>query len=555
MSSGSNIGFTISVHNAGPGLAKSVTLSDPLPTGAGINWSISPANAACGIAANTLTCSWGDLASGVDAAVHITSPTTAATPCTAYPNTATAQATNHPQVQAQASTTVLCPGLLVTKTADAASVNAGSAIGFTVSVSNSGAGTATGVTLSDPLPGGAGVSWSISPAYAGPGTCAITGAAPNQTLGCSFGDLAAAASVSVHITSATSFASCATYPNTAIAAATNTGSAQASATITVNCPNLSITKTADASSVSAGSSIGFTISVHNAGPGTATAVTLSDPLPTGAGISWSINPANGACDIAANTLTCNFGDLVSGADASVHITSPTTAATPCTAYPNTATAQATNHPQVQAQATTSVQCPGLQISKTADAASVSAGTSIGFTVTVSNTGAGTATGVTMSDPLPTGAGISWSISPANGACGIAANTLTCNFGDMAANASSSVHITSTTTFASCGVYPNTATASATNSGSVEASASITVNCPNLALTKTADAGTVSAGDPIGFTISAANNGTGVATSVTLSDPLPTGSGISWSINPANAACSITTNTLSCNFGDLGSGAS
>ena len=45
----------------------------------------------------------------------------------------------------------------------------------------------------------------------------------------------------------------------------------------------------------------------------------------------------------------------------VHIISPTTGATPCAEYPNTATAQATNHPPVEANATTSVQCPGLQI--------------------------------------------------------------------------------------------------------------------------------------------------------------------------------------------------
>ena len=41
------------------------------------------------------------------------------------------------------------------------------AIGFTVTVKNTGAGTATGVTVSDPLPGGNGVAWSIDPATTG----------------------------------------------------------------------------------------------------------------------------------------------------------------------------------------------------------------------------------------------------------------------------------------------------------------------------------------------------------------------------------------------------
>ena len=134
--------------------------------------------------------------------------------------------------------------------------------------------------------------------------------------------------------------------------------------------------------MSAGSNIGFTISVHNAGPGVAKAVTLTDPLPTGAGISWSISPANAACNISSNTLSCNFGDMASGATATVHITSPTTAATPCTGLPeHRDRLRRRTTRQVKASASMSVQCPGLNIIKTADATSVNAGEPIGFTIT------------------------------------------------------------------------------------------------------------------------------------------------------------------------------
>jgi uncharacterized repeat protein (TIGR01451 family) len=556
---GSNIGFTVTVANPGPGIARAVTITDPLPTGAGISWSISPAYAGpgtCSVQGSTLTCALGDLAPGASASVHVTSATSVGTPCTTYPNTASALATNNPQVQASASTTLQCPAVQITKTADAASVSAGDPIGFTIVVSNTGAGTATGVTLADPLPAGAGVSWSISPANP---ACSIIGSAPNQTLTCSFGDLASAATATVHVTSATSFSSCAAYPNTATAAATNAPGVQASATTTVNCPNLAIQKTADSSTVSAGSAIGFTITVSNPGPGTAKAVTLNDPLPGGTGITWSINPANAACSITgvvpSQSLSCSFGDMTAGASATVHVTSPTTGSTPCAAYPNTASAQATNNPQVQASATTSVQCPGLQITKTADAASVTAGEPIGFTILVSNTGAGTATGVTLDDPLPTGTGIAWSIDPAKAGCSISGATLSCSFGDMAPGSSNAVHVTSPTVFASCGAYPNTATASATNAGSIEASAGTSVNCPNLTIDKTADAASVSAGDPIGFTITVGNSGAGVAKAVTLSDPLPTGAGIDWSLDPAHAGCSVAGATLTCAFGDIASGGS
>src|SRR5262249_36100360 len=282
-------------------------------------------------------------------------------------------------------TSVQCPGLQISKTADDPSVSAGDNIGFTITVSNTSVGTATAVTLNDPLPTGVGVSWSINPAYAGPGTCGIAA----NTLTCAFGDLASGASASVHIVSATTFASCKAYPNTATASATNSNSVEASATITVSCPNLTVTKTADAPTVSAGDDIGFTITVNNSGTGVAHSATLSDPLPTGSGISWSINPAYagpGSCGIAANTLTCAFGDLAAGASATVHVTSATGFAS-CKAYPNTATVNASNHPQVQASASTTVQCPDLSITKTADATPVSAGDPIGFTVTVSNSAA------------------------------------------------------------------------------------------------------------------------------------------------------------------------
>jgi uncharacterized repeat protein (TIGR01451 family) len=563
--SGNNIGFTITVSNTGAGVAKSATLNDPLPTGAGIAWSINPAyggQGTCGISANTLSCAFGDLAPQASVSIHITSGTTVDTPCTTYTNVASAQASNNPVVHASASTTLQCPALHIMKTADAPTVNSGDPIGFTITVSNSGAGSANGVTLTDPLPGGNGIDWSISPAYSGQGTCSITGAAPNQLLNCSFGSLAPNASVSVHVTSATVQAICTTYINTAVAAASNAPSESAEASTTVQCPNLTIMKTADASAVSAGSPIGFSITVANTGPGVAKSVTLNDPLPGGAGITWSIDPASPACSINGSaptqTLHCSFGDM-GITSVTVHVTSPTSGATPCADYHNVATATATNNAAVQAGAVTSVQCPGLNVAKSADAPSVDAGDAIGFTITVTNTGAGTATGVTVDDPLPAGSGINWSIDPAMAACSIngsvGSQTLHCSYGDMAPNTLHSVHVTSATTFASCALYVNVASASATNAPTVQATANTTVICPALTITKTADAPSVSAGDPIGFTITVGNNGQGSAKGVTLNDPLPTGAGIAWSIDPAVQGCNITGGALQCSFGDLAFGAS
>ena len=60
--------------------------------------------------------------------------------------------------------------------------------------------------------------------------------------------------------------------------------------VTVQCPSLSITKTADAAEVAAGGTIGFVITVSNAGAGAAYNVSMTDTLP--AGVSWSIDAGN-----------------------------------------------------------------------------------------------------------------------------------------------------------------------------------------------------------------------------------------------------------------------
>jgi len=89
-----------------------------------------------------------------------------------------------------------------TRISDAASVNAGDPLGFTVTISNTGQSTATGVSLSDALP--AGPTWSID-GGADQASFTITGSSPQQLeLVGQPTTLAAGASKTVHITAQTS---------------------------------------------------------------------------------------------------------------------------------------------------------------------------------------------------------------------------------------------------------------------------------------------------------------------------------------------------------------
>ena len=119
--------------------------------------------------------------------------------------------------------------------------------------------------------------------------------------------------------------------------------------------------------------------------------------------------------------------------------------------------------------------------------------------------------------------------------------LNCTAVSLAPGASEAVHVISSTAFASCALYENTATVSGSNLATATASADTTVQCPSLTLTKTAEHGTVNAGSPIGFTIAVANGGPGTAVGVIVDDPLPSGAGVNWSMQSGPQNCSIQSN--------------
>ena len=447
VSAGDQIGFTVTVYNTGSGDAKGVNLSDPLPTNAGLNWQIDSQGAgwggSCAITAGTLNCGPATVAANTTQAastftVHITSTTTAATGGTCpdtgvVENTASVSTTNDGSGKSSASVCVAAPAIQIAKTADAAQVNAGEQIGFTMTVWNSGTGTAKGVTLTDVLPTNSGLNWQIQSQGSGwGGSCAITAG----TLNCGpvsvpFGTTQIGSSYTVHIVSTTTAATGGSCPsgsgvvnNTASVATNNDGSGQSSASTCVAAPAIHIVKTADAAQVNAGEPIGFTLTVYNSGSGDAKGASLSDVLPTNAGLNWQIDSQGagwaGTCAITAGTLNCGpetvpAGTTQAASTFTVHITSTTTAATggSCPTgngvVNNTANVTTTNGGSDQSSASTCVAAPSIHILKTADAAQVNAGEQIGFTMTVWNSGSGDAKGVTLTDALPTKAGLAWTV--------------------------------------------------------------------------------------------------------------------------------------------------
>jgi uncharacterized repeat protein (TIGR01451 family) len=121
----------------------------------------------------------------------------------------------------------------LTKLADDRAVDAGEAVSFTITVTNTGDGTATDVVMTDRFPTDAGLQWDFE------GT---TGVAPDECLmvngvdfTCSIATLGAGEFVAAHFRSPTGRETCGTVDNTAYFTTSNAGSGQAADSVVVSC--------------------------------------------------------------------------------------------------------------------------------------------------------------------------------------------------------------------------------------------------------------------------------------------------------------------------------
>ena len=290
----------------------------------------------------------------------------------------------------------------------------------------------------------------------------------------------------MHVTAATSLASCTTYDNTATVSAANAPDASDSASIVCDSAQVSITKTADHSApVNAGGQIGFTVEIKNAGPGAASGVNLNDPLPagSGSGLTWAVDTTTGTptqfvLSGAKGSQTLNLASsrVPAGADYTVHVTAQTSE-TECGTYDNTATLTSgnANNP---APASASESCAfrvDLSITKTASPSPDELGSNITWTMVVTNNGPDTDTGVTVADPMPAG-NTFVSAATTQGSCTGGA-ILNCTIGTMAAGETVTITLVTTPTVA--GTVTNTANVvgdrAETNTANNTASASVVVN--------------------------------------------------------------------------------
>ncbi len=510
---GTDITYTLTVANNGPGDATNATVTDTMPTGTSFVSLDSPANppSTNSVAGNVLTINFPTLASGdvgvftlvVHANPSDASGTTLTNTAQAMTGTGDSDDISSNDSSTVNTTVATSADVSITKVGPA-SVNANTDVTYTLTVTNNGPSDAQNIQTSDLPP----PHTSNAMFTSGPGNG---------------GNLAAGASltytVTVHVNSDAPDGS--TLTNTANVSSDTTDPNPSNNMDTVdstvvNHADVSITKVGPATAV-AGTDITYSITVTNNGPVDAQNIQTSDlPPPNTSAVSFN-GPGNGSTLAAGASLTYTL-ILHVNSDAPDGSTLTNTAnVSSDTTDNNTSNNQATFDTLLQNSA-------DLALTKVGPA-TVTPGTQITYTLTVTNSGPSDAQNVMVSDTLPAGETF---VSASTGS-GSGTSYSSGNLGTLANGGSIAITIVAavsggtangTTLTNSATVSSSTADPSTTNN---TATFDTTATAPqaDLVITKVGPA-TAAAGSQVTYTLTVTNSGPSDAQNVMVSDTLPAG---------------------------------
>ncbi len=537
-----NVVFTVTINNAGPSAATGVVVTDVIPAGLtlisnvpgvgsfnGSTWTIG--TLAAGTSATLVLTTRVDTIGNKSTTAQVTASNQSDPDSTPNNNIATEDD------QATATVIVASADLSLTKTASSNTPNVGQNVTFTLTARNGGPDAATGVSVRDLLPVGLTfVSASPAAVYDSVtglwtiGTLALNGTSTLQIVavpasGGSFTNTAEVFTSDQQDADST--------PNNNVA----TEDDQATVTINAQQIDLSLTKTVDNPTPNRGSTVTFTTTLANAGPSTATGITVRDALPSGLTFQ-SATPSVGTYN--NSTGIWSVPTLASGGSATLVITAVvnTTVLTISMAQVTAATQtdiDSTPGNNVateddQASVTIAVPTADLSLTKTASNNTPNVGQNVTFTITVSNSGPDSATGVVVSEVLP--AGLSF-VSSTLDQGDYVSTTGRWTVGTIAANGTATLQVIARVDTA--GVKTNAAQVIASdrfdpdstpgNNVATEddqASIQVTPQRIDLSLTKTANTPRPNVGQQVTFTLTATNAGPDGATQILIRDLLPSG---------------------------------
>jgi uncharacterized repeat protein (TIGR01451 family) len=181
---------------------------------------------------------------------------------------------------------------------------------------------------------------------------------------------------------------------------TNHGSYDAFVTKITFQVSLTVTKSAASNPVFAGDDLSYTLQVTNAGPDSATGVTLTDSLPATVNLI-SVQTSQGSYSQAGNTLTFQLGTLTAGASATISVVVVPTSPGAITNRAVLSSAE-TEPEEVSLDTAVLSSVPVLNVTMVSVPDLVRVGAVLTYSIALINQGPGVITGLSLVDILPSG---------------------------------------------------------------------------------------------------------------------------------------------------------
>ena len=453
----STLTYRLDVTNRGVLDAVNVVVTQRLPPGdiqflsaSGIDWR-------CAAAGQVVTCARDTLLVGAapSIAVKVTTPPSGGPIATSARVTSGSADPDPVNNDASATTVVLTPADLAIAITDAPDpVAAGGTLTYTITVTNAGPGTATGITVLDSVPSGVAIASASGTGW----SCAVVG----HSVTCFAATLDAAAASTIAVVATAPISGGAVTSTASVAAATpdgNPANNQATTSASVNAAaDLAIAVSSPAA-VPAAAQLTYTIDVTNRGPRDASDVVVTGRLPDGDVLFLGATGIGWACTVASQVVTCTRASLLAGEAPLIAVQIRTPAASGALTCGVTVSASTTDLDLSNntASVTTGVfDSADLSIAAGEGPDPVQIGAELTYTLSVANDGPTAATAVRVVDTLPPGTTFVEAIA-GPWSCGNVDRVVTCTLPSLASASSAPAIAIVATAPATAGQITNTAT--------------------------------------------------------------------------------------------------
>jgi uncharacterized repeat protein (TIGR01451 family) len=565
---GNSLTYTIVVSNAGPSDVTGATVTDSFPASlTGVSWTAT-ATTGSSVAAGSGT---GDINTTVDLASGgmVTFTVTADVDPSAtgtLSNTARVDApssatdtdlTNNSATDTDTLTPIANLGITKSDNHGGNSVGPvtgsavpGTAITYTITVSNTGPSAVSGATVKDTFPASlANVNWSVVTS-SGSSSSSASGSGNIDTLV----NLLPSGTATFTVTANIDPSATGTLANTATVStpAGVTDPVAGNNTATVDDmltpqADLGITKTDGVTSAVPGTSVTYTIVVNNTGPSAVSGATVTDNFPAAiASASWSVvttagssaGAVSGSGNIATTVNLLPGGHATFTVDAMISPSATGSLANMASVGVPAGVTDNNTGNNVATDTDSLTPNANLGITKSDGVASAVPGASNTYTIVVSNAGPSAVTGATVTDNFPAAfTNVSWT------AVATAGSSSTATSGNGNIGTTVSLLPNGSVTFTATGTISATATGTLANSASVAAPAGVTdpdnsnnsatdtdtlTPTADLSITKTDNVVTVAPGAANTYTIVVTNQGPSAVTGATVTDNFPANlTNVSW----------------------------